>query len=262
MRFYYIDYFDLLDWVKNQPTIAIPDLHNNKIDPTESQKFYEFRAKRERFFQENKNYETKLTWANFVERNRGLFETNYNGFVWEMDYKTWYKYNISYFINGHKLPITNLSHDYPEKSLVSVGKYVDPNGHSAVDRIFLGLVYLTFENGYKEYKIEFLDSQPIPNLNLVLNDKISNDDIRKICKLPKKESYGLLKVFHYFDYITYKAILIIQRWNKSKKINYKKMIQIQKAYVVKDWFDSPSNPVSNKLRENWFKLGILRDILG
>jgi hypothetical protein len=54
----------------------------------------------------------------------------------------------------------------------------------------------------------------------------------------------------------------IGKWFKTQSNSYKIKYSIQKAYAIKSWFDCPDNPISSKLREKWFKLGILTEISG
>lgn len=53
----------------------------------------------------------------------------------------------------------------------------------------------------------------------------------------------------------------IQKWYRKYKMNYFRKNAIIKAFIIKEWFDNPDNPVSKKLREKWFKLGILSEII-
>jgi hypothetical protein len=56
-------------------------------------------------------------------------------------------------------------------------------------------------------------------------------------------------------------IVKIQCWFRKNRMSNIRKNAIMKGLIVKDWFDSPDNPISNKLRENWFHKGILLEIM-
>lgn len=57
------------------------------------------------------------------------------------------------------------------------------------------------------------------------------------------------------------SIVKIQNWFRKYRFNSIRKTTIMKAYILKSWFESPDNPVTTKLRENWFHKGILCEIL-
>lgn len=102
------------------------------------------------------------------------------------------------------------------------------------------------------------------NPNFLLYDVLSID----LLKIPGKEHIqpifylkNIVKNPMNEPYFKKNSVNLIENWY-SKRLHPNKWVSIRKGYIVKNWFDSPDCKVANRLRENWFKRGILSDILG